>query len=465
MRYHHAMSNAKSRTDEHRDAHYRSLSFWHDTLPASLQPRPPLESDVEADVAIVGTGYTGLWTAYYLHRHAPSLNIVMVEADIAGFGASGRNGGWCSCFLVGIEHWASDPQTREHAIVLQRLMFDTVDEVGRVAARKSIDCHFDKSGGFAIARGGAQLKRLESQFEFYRQAGLTPGGFRWLDAAEAVQSLPMDKARAGLRMNHVATIHPARLVRGLADCLAAGGVRIFEDSAATDIESGIVSTRRGSVRAPTIVRATEAYTRTISGHERALAPVHSMMVATEPLNDEQLAATGLQRRYAFGDLSPVVTYGQLTADRRIAFGCRGRYYFGSGIHSTFAGSEPEFEVVRRTLIQLFPALWGIRFSHAWDGALGLSRNLLPVVSFDRSSGYGWAGGYAGNGVAAANLAGRTLADLILERATDRCHTPWVNPATAPQWEPEPIRWLGIAGYRRWLGVRNAVEGIVNRLTA
>ena len=142
---------------------YRQQSFWLDSVPDSLKPRPSLENDVEADIAIVGAGYTGLWTAWYLKQIDPNLNIAILEAEIAGFGASGRNGGWCASFLSGIEHWFDDPDKRDDAIRLQRQMFDAVREVGRVTESEAIDCHFEQSGALEVAVLPAQLIRLREE--------------------------------------------------------------------------------------------------------------------------------------------------------------------------------------------------------------------------------------------------------------------------------------------------------------
>ena len=194
--------------------------------------------------------------------------------------------------------------------------------------------------------------------------------------------------------------------------------------------------------------ATEGYGSSLPGHQRRLVPVHSMMVATGPLSDKQIDAISLHHRSTFTNLDRVTTYGQLTADKRIAFGCRGTYHFGSRVQSHFDANDPEFDLVRQTLIRFFPSLAGIGFTHAWGGAMGVSRTLQPSIHFDRDRRLGWAGGYFGNGVGATHLAGRTLADLVTGRDTERVHTPWVEPpGLNRKWGPEPLRWLGIKSAR------------------
>jgi glycine/D-amino acid oxidase-like deaminating enzyme len=443
---------------------YRNLSFWLDSVPDSLEPRSSLSIDIDADVAIIGAGYTGLWTAYYLKKIDPALKIVIVESEIAGFGASGRNGGWCSAYLAGISKWLDDPATRDGAIRLQRLLFDTVKEVSKLTERESINCHFEQSGALEIAVNAMQEKRLREEFEYSRKLGFGDEDYRWLDASEIGETLAMEGAQAAIHMAHTAAVHPARLARGLAATLESMGVSIYERSTVTGIAPRYLSTGSGSVKAGSIMIATEGYSNDVTRQKNQLIPLHSMMVATEPLSAAQLDELKLQQRFCFGSVHHLVTYGQLTADKRIAFGCRGSYNYGSGI-SQFSATDPGFNTVRETLLQLFPSLNGVNFTHAWGGAMGVARNLFPSVNFDRATGLGWAGAYFGNGVGATNLAGRTMADLITGRDTDRTHTPWVNPDGADKhWEPEPLRWLAIKSAKGLMQVADKCEENNSRFT-
>lgn len=426
----------------------RELSFWHDSLAGALQPRPALGAETRSDIAIVGAGYTGLWAAWYLKRLEPSLRIAMVEADIAGYGAAGRNGGWCSAWLSGIERWLDDPARRAGAIRLQKLMFQTVHDIGETTGREGIDCHYERAGALQIAVNPAQFERLEAELRYIRELGFGESDYRWLDRGDIRRTLAVDGALAALHLPHCAAIHPARLARGLAARLEREGVTIYEESPVLECGAGSVRTTGGAITADTVLVATEGYGAALSGRRRGLIPVHSMMVVTEPLPDETFERIGFQRRYCFGNLDRVVTYGQRTADNRIAFGCRGRYFYGSAVRHGFNPADPGFELVRSTLLRFFPELRGVRFTHAWGGALGVSRSLRPAVCFDAERRFGWAGGYFGNGVAAAHLAGRTLADLALGRDSELLQTPWVNPPEALRsWEPEPLRWLGFRATR------------------
>jgi len=369
---------------------YRKLSFWHDSLPGQLKPRSALAGDINADIIIVGGGYTGLWTAYYLKQTNPSLDISILEAEIAGYGASGRNGGWCSSYLSGIDDWLESADQKEGAVRLQKLMFKTVSDIGKLVHREAIDCHFEQSGALEIAIIPAQATRLREEIDYLHGFGFGEDDYRWLDQGELQDQLRVDKALSGIRLQHCAAIHPSRLARGLAETVEKLGVKIYENSPVLGIKDNELDTPAGKVTAETVIIATEGYSASIANRKRLLMPVHSMMVATEPLSEQQLADINFHKRVCFGNLNRLVTYGQLTADRRIAFGCRGSYHFGSGIR-TFQSDDPEFKLVAEFLVNFFPSLADTKFTHGWGGTMGVSLSLKPSVSFDAETRFGWAG--------------------------------------------------------------------------
>ncbi|HZO10099.1 MAG TPA: FAD-dependent oxidoreductase [Myxococcota bacterium] len=430
----------------------RHLGLWYATLLHPIEPRAPLERDARADVAIVGAGYTGLWTAYYLTRLEPGIRVAIVEAEFAGFGASGRNGGWCLGSMAGLDSLAADPAHREGALRLQRALFDAVDEVGRVCAREAIECHYAKGGWISVASVAAQRERLRADLAGWHAQGLTEEDARWLEPAECAARVRTPRNLGGLFFAHCAALHPARLARGLALAVERRGVVIHERSPALAIEGRSVVTRRARLRADTVVRATEGFSGSLRGEARRLVPMHSMMVATEPLSEDVWKEIGLERREAFSDARRIVVYGQRTADGRLAFGSRGRYLFGSAVPERFADDSRDYARVERILASFFPTLRGCRIEHRWSGPVAVPRGWRPSVGLDRATGLAWAGGYVGEGVAASNLAGRTLAELILGRESERTSLPLVG-APFPLWEPEPLRWLGVQGVLRlgqWL---------------
>ena len=422
---------------------YRSLSFWHDTVPGTLEPGDPLPGDTEADVAIVGAGFTGLWTAYYLARQDPGLKIVVLEREIAGFGASGRNGGWCSALFPASLAKLARMAGRDSAIAMQRAMYATVGEVGKVAAAEGIDCHWANGGTVMLARSPAQLERARAEVAEAREFGFGEEDLALLTAAEASSLVAASSVLGGTYTPHCAAIHPARLARGLLAAVRRAGVSVFERTPVRQIEPGRVLTSTGTVRAQFVVRATEGYTPGLPGYRRAVAPVYSLMIATEPLPQPVWDQIGLADRPTFGDLRHLIIYGQRTADGRFAFGGRGApYHLGSSVRPSFDQVPVVFAALRQTLAELFPVLGEVQVSHHWGGPIGIPRDWCASVGLDPDTGVGWAGGYVGDGVSTTNLAGRTLADLIRGTRSQLTRLPWVG-HRSPQWEPEPLRWLGL----------------------
>jgi glycine/D-amino acid oxidase-like deaminating enzyme len=441
---------------------YRTLSFWHDTVPDPLEPGPPLAGDIDVDVAIAGGGFTGLWTAYYLRQADPGLRIAVLEREIAGFGASGRNGGWCSALFPASLGKLARMSGRPAAIAMQRAMQATVDEVGRVVAAEGIDCHWSKGGTIQLARSQPQLERAKDEVAEARAFGFGEDDLRLLGASEASGMLAAAGVVGGTYTPHCAAIHPARLARGLAATVRRLGVALYERTPATAIEPRRVRTPAGTVRAEHVIRATEGYTPALPGLRRAIAPVYSLMIATQPLPESTWDQIGLSHRATFGDHRHVIIYGQRTADGRFAFGGRGApYHLGSKIRPEFDREPAVFHALRRTLGEMFPAVGDAQVTHAWGGPLGVPRDWCASAGLDRGTGLGWAGGYVGDGVGTTNLAGRTLADLILRRDTDLVTLPWVNHRSR-RWEVEPLRWLGTNAALRMMAHADRVEARTGR---
>lgn len=434
-----------------------TTALWLDRLDPPIVARPGLPGDVDVDVAIVGGGFSGLWTAYYLQQLDPGLRVAVVERHHCGFGASGRNGGWAVGELAGSFESYEALGGRDAAQRQFRAVFDSVDEIGRVLHTEDIDGDYAKGGTISLARTGPQAERAEAHVARLHSQGMTTDDVRMLDADDARVHLDATEIRSGTYFAHTASIDPAKVVRGLADTVERGGAAVYEQTTVEAIEPGRVMTDRGVVRAGIVVRATEAYTRDLEGERRTLLPVYSFMFATQPLEPEVLSAIGLHQRQTFADDRHMVIYGQRTADNRIAFGGAGvPYLFGSKIS---ADNERHLETHRelhRVLVEMLPQLRDAQITHRWGGVLGIPRNWVPGLTFDRASGVASLGGYVGEGVVAANLAGRTLAELIVGVETERTSLPWVG-ANARKWEPEPFRWLGVRGSRAVLARADATE--------
>lgn len=436
---------------------YRDLSYWFDTLPEPARQRPGLDADLEVDVAIVGAGYTGLWTAYYLAKMNPSIRVAVLERETAGFGASGRNGGWCSAMFATSSSKLIRIYGKAAEEALRKELEHTVDEVGAVTAAEGIDCDYRKGGTVMLARNAAQLHRAREEVDEARSLGVGEADLRFLSGSEARELVGATQILGATYTPHCASIHPARLVRGLAEVAERLGVRIFEGTAALEISPGRVVTARGTVRAEAVVRATEGFSAQLAGAHREVIPFYSLMIATEPIGDDALGEIGLRNGETFNDLRHLVIYGQRTRDGRVAFGGRGApYHFGSRIEPSFDRDQRMHSLIHETLVDLFPALAETRITHRWGGPLGIARDWHPSVGFDRATGIGWAGGYVGDGVAVTNLAGRTLAALVGGNENDCTRLCWVGHRSR-RWEPEPLRWIGVNSALQLMGTADRAE--------
>jgi glycine/D-amino acid oxidase-like deaminating enzyme len=434
-----------------------SVSFWFTQLGGMPDPRPPLEGRVEADVCIVGGGYTGLWTAYELRRANPSLEVVVLEREVAGFGASGRNGGWVLGVVSGSRAGWIERGGRDGALALERAIHATVDEVGAVVEAEGIDCDFVKGGTLVVAGSDLELDRLRAQHTEDLELGLGEEDTVLLDAAALAERVRVQGALGGLFSPHCGRVQPAKLVRGLAKAVERKGATIYEQTPVLGIQPGRAWSSAGEVRARWIVRATEAYTANLPGLRRVLAPVNSAMIATEPLPATAWQAIGWDGCETMLDGRRLYTYLQRTADGRIALGGRGvPYLYGSRTVKEEAPPAATIEGLRQRLLELFGPAAGVGIAGAWQGILGVSRTWRPAVGIDSGRGLAWAGGYAGDGVAASNLAARTLRDLLLGADTELTRLPWVG-APERSWEPEPFRYAGIHAVHRLLRAADRVE--------
>jgi glycine/D-amino acid oxidase-like deaminating enzyme len=433
------------------------VSYWWRARGGFPPRRPSLPGAADADVCIVGAGFTGLWTAYYLKRADPSLRIIVLEAAFAGFGASGRNGGWLTAALPGSrERYARGPRGREGVLDLERQLRETVDEVAEVCTAEGIDADLVKGGELAVATTPAQHERLRAELAEHRRWGLGEDEVAYLDAAELAGRVRIPGGAGALYLPRCARIQPAKLVTGLAEAVQRAGVEIFEATPVTRIVPGRgldgrdpaparACTVFGDVTARYVLRATEGFTARLPGQRRDLLPMNSSMIVTEPLGEDAWQEIGWSGCETIGDSAHVYMYAQRTADGRIAIGGRGiPYRFGSALDHRGTTQPETVATLRQVLGRLFPAARTARIDHAWCGVLGVPRDWCATVTLTPSSGLGWAGGYTGHGVTASNLAGHTLADLVRGEETPRTSLPWVGHRTR-RWEPEPLRWAGVHG--------------------
>jgi glycine/D-amino acid oxidase-like deaminating enzyme len=387
------------------------MSFWWDQLGGLRRTRDPLDGPLECDVAIVGGGYTGLWTALELRRTDPSLDVVVLEREACGFGASGRNGGW----LVG--ELAGGPSPALDAVIRA-----TVDEAIAAIEREGIECDLVKGGTLEVAVDPVNAARMQSGGSSPLSGGSSHGD--WIDADALATRVRVANARGALFDPECARIQPAKLARGLALAAERAGARIFEGTEVTAIEPHLARTAAGDVRARWVVRATEGYTP-----GRVVAPISSSMIVTEPLSADSWDEIGWDGCETMMASAHAYCYLQRTADGRVAIGGRGTPYRWRGANTRMQRpDERTIAALRARLDALFPVVRGVPTAAAWTGVLGVARDWTPAVR--------------GEGVAATNLAGRTLRDLLLGRDTELTRLDWVG-HTSPRWEPEPLRWIGI----------------------
>jgi glycine/D-amino acid oxidase-like deaminating enzyme len=425
---------------------YSKYSFWLETSGDDLTPRPSLEKSIDVDIAILGAGYTGLWTAYYLLRNNPGLKVAVLEKEIVGFGASGRNGGWCSSKFPVTPAMLERRYGLSAARALMLAMCASVDEVNRVCEEEQIDAQFHKGGILTLARSAHHLPMLRSTIAACERLGLG-SQYTLLNAEQARERIFATNVLGALFAAENASLHPARLVRGLARAIEKRGGAIYERTEVVEFEGGASPrflTPAGEVRAKrAIVLAGESYLTRLPKLHRVVLPVYSLITLTEPLTETQWSQIGWANRESLASCNYTVDYLTRTADGRILFGSRGApYRLGSKITDEQDRHPETHARIQQMLLEWFPMLQGIRFTHAWGGPVGMPRDWMPMTEFDPATKIATARGYTGQGVSTTNLTGRVLAELISGMRTALSQLT-VAQRRSPLWEREPLRWLAV----------------------
>lgn len=441
--------------------------YWQQVLDQQPSQANPISSARTYDVAIIGGGFSGLWTAYYLKKRAADLSVAVFEAYHCGFGASGRNGGWLMGNLAGEHHWMPSLALPEQDSA-RRLITGIVDEIKNVCATEDINCDLAHGGTLYIAaRYPEQEVTQRSMLQELHDCGYREDDYRWLSPSEMQQQVHVAPCYGGVFTPHTAAIHPGKLVQGLLDTVKNLGVDIHDFSPVERVSDRSIVVRGQPIAADIIVNATEAYDPFQPNHRPYNLPLQSQIASTVPLSESQWQQIGIAKRQTFAEASKLVTYAQRTADNRLVFGTRGNYRFGGHPSPQFQLAPQGQHDIRSLIGSLFPSLRDVEFSHTWTGSLGLAKSDTPYSIFDPHSGQGWLGGYGGEGVGATNLMARTLVDQIFHESTERTQAPWAKQGTPRQilrrWEPEPLRWIGYKSIR-WL-LQHEEQACENRNTS
>jgi glycine/D-amino acid oxidase-like deaminating enzyme len=326
---------------------------------------------------------------------------------------------------------------------MQQAMNDTVDEVIRVCSLEGFDPDIVKGGELNIATNRAQLKRLEDWAADEHSWGYDD--VKVFGQSETRERIDIPGALSSIWHPHCARIQPAKLAQGLRRVILELGVNLYESTSVSEIRERYVQAENGSVRATHIIRATEGFTAGIAGLKRDWLPMNSSIIVTEPLPEMVWNEVGWSGCETLGDMAHVYFYAQRTADNRIAMGGRGvPYRYGSKTDSDGSAQPKTISKLTELTHRYFPLTREYKMDHVWSGVLGVPRDWSACVNYVSSTGMGYAGGYVGTGVTATNLAGRTLADLILGKTTPLTTLPWVN-HHARKWEFEPLRWIATHG--------------------
>jgi len=422
--------------------------------------RPNVAHNLSCDVAIIGAGFTGLWTAFWLKQLKPELDVVVIERERVGFGASGRNGGWASALFPASMDKIAHTYGTQQARAMQSAMFSNLALYDETLRHFHLDCDWAYGGTIQVARNSAQFARAQEEIAYWRNWGFDESYYSFLDPADSYDRFKTPHTRGAVFTPWCGRIQPRKLVNTLAGHLDNEGVKIFEGSRVTHIEPQKVRTEGAEISAQFVIDGREAWQS--ESDQRATVPVYSLMVATEPLTENQWNEIGISSGETFADFRNLIIYGQRTADNRIAFGGRGApYHWGSAIKPEFDINANIHRAITAVLHELLPQTRDYAITHEWGGPLGIHRDWFPSVWWDESLGQGGAGGYVGDGVTTTFLAGRTLAALITGEQSELTTLPWVN-HQSQRWEPEPLRWAGANLGLRAMTIADVEEKLTSR---
>ena len=440
---------------------HQPVGYWHETV--SVTPGAPLAERLQCDVAIVGGGFTGLSTAYHLKQHKPSLDVVLIEAGVVGHGASGRNGGFVMPLLGWDLLYAADKLGDKTAGDAYRVMYDAVDYVKRTVTEQQLECDLEATGYLLLNTCAAREKRARREYDAAHRLGFD---HQWLEGTDLDAYIRSDQFISGVFDPHPCIVNPAKLARAMKQLIESMGVRVYEQTPLLELRDEqpvVLRTPEGEIRAQQTMLAVNGYGEALGLMKSRILPVHTFIVLTEPLDDEQLAQTGWsEKRASLESARNFIHYFRLTADNRILFGGEdAKLYYGGRYYDA---DEDVFDALKGRFRAYFPSLHDVTFTHQWGGVLGISLDMFP--SFGTTGDHEnifYAAGYSGHGVALSNYAGAIVAPLMLRAAGEAgvpepAHTPFFV-GRRPTWMGmEPFRYLGVQAYRALLRVQDRIQG-------
>lgn len=437
-------------------ADYEEKSFWLAT-DGPYEESPPLDGPTKVDVAVVGGGFCGLSTAYYLRRADPSLRVAVLEDKVVGYGASGRNAGFAMTLMGFTLELTALRFGKDKAKQAHDFAYRAVDHIGQLVDSHGIDCDYEKPGLLTVATNAAQAKRLQHEISLAERLGIE--GLSWLDT-HMVRAQVHSHSYLGARFEaQCALINPAKFVRGLKRIALEQGAEVFERTPVTAFHPGAtlrLETPHGDVEAERVVFATNAFSARFPQLNSKQFPVFTYIVLTEPLSQAQLGTIGWRRRQGIEDARNLIHYYRLTADNRLLFGgADAQYYFGGPLDRD--RNPRAFAALERDLRRTFPELRDAAIEYRWGGPVSVPLDFFPAMGYlgkDRRVAYSL--GCVGHGVALMNMSGQILRDLVLERKSELTDLFFVNRRLIPL-PPEPLRFLVGDALRRVFKAQDAWE--------
>ncbi len=433
--------------------------FWRDTEP--VEPGPPLTETIECDVAIVGGGYTGLWTAFHLKQAKPELRVQIVEADYAGAGASGHNDGFVTPTIGHSLHTVVKQFGIEKARPAYAAVGRSIMELRRFTRKHGVDAELEPNGFFLVGTNSGQMRRLNGDVALAAEMGVK---YDVLDAAQA-QEFIGSKAIQGALKTPGAVVNPHRLARGLARVVRDLGVGVWENTPALDLDRQgdrrVVVTRRGRLVADRVLLATNAYQHRWNSFKHTVKPVWSYALVSEPLTDAQMRRVHWPGREGFVEARNYITFGRFTAENRLLLGGGpAPYFYNREMDERHVRNLTVHDALAGDIGRWFPQWRDLRWDYSYGGCIAVTRDLIPHVG-EVEPGVFYAYGYCGNGIAMTHAASKSLRDLLLGRDTDYTKLLYVN-GDRPRFPPEPVSYFGARAATGVLAFQDRHPGLLRK---